>query len=335
MFLKKRYLAVSLILAVIYYINGLMGNFLLILFLAAGGALRWLPLLIALMLPAAAWLARLNIAEPLKASANFPLYLKLWYTGHYFPSYFTPHQWYHFALISTFFIVFFQKCFDRCAGKEKVRIFLFTLAAMWIAAYVFGEIVPVRGIILLQFLRSDVIFITLGIIFAADYIRSYFEGNSIKGAAIGGLAILALIEFSEPSYKEFILAALLLVSYESGIKKFLKKISSDPDRAFNMLLFLSGMLLAAFSGISFIAYNGSPKMLCMLVFSVMLVMSVRSRQSIVHSPKSVSGIITIAVLIVAALSFVHLFEYRIFSGNISNLFDQKDADWKDPYLSTG
>jgi len=51
---------------------------------------------------------------------------------------------------------------------------------MWIAAYIFADIFPVRSIILLQFLRSDASFIIFGIIFAADYIRTLFESNYLK-----------------------------------------------------------------------------------------------------------------------------------------------------------
>ena len=322
MFLKKRYLAVSLTLAVIYYINGLIGNFLLILFLAAGGASRWLPLFIALMLPGAAWILRLNITEPLKACADFPLYLKLWYAGHYFPSCYTPHQWYHFALISAFFIVFFQKGLSRCAENDKIKRFLYALVAMWIFAYIFADLIPARSVILLQFLRSDVIFIALGIIFGADHIRSFFAGRSLKSAAVGALTILALIEFSVPSYKEFVLAILLLASYETEIKIFLKNISADPQRLFGFLWFLSGIFLVGFSGISFFLYNGSPKMLCMFIFSIALILPAR------RPGMWFVNTVTAAALTIAACSYIHLYDYRVASREFSNLLDEKAVDWK-------
>ena len=314
MFLKKRYGATAVTLALIYYINALMGNFLLLLFIFARGFKKWLVPFSLLMIPAVAWILRLNISQPLEACADFALYLKLWYTGHYFPSYFTQNQWYYFALILAFFVLFFHKGMGRCRAKAETKRFLIALVVMWAAAWIFGELIPVRSIILLQLLRSDTIFIVIGVIFAADYIRHFLEKASLEGMAIGGLTALALVEFSLPSYKVPVLIMLLLVSY--GKRRF-----------FVVPAYAAG--LAAFSGIAFFAYHASPKMLCMFIFSAIMLYPTGSvGKGRTGNGKGIVNIATIAALIICALSFAHIYEYRIAARSFSNLLEEKDKDWK-------
>ena len=335
-FLRRRYIITACILALIYYINALIGNFLFILFSVATAykyfhetnkfdlrkTLYSLILFTSLMIPGLAWLVRLNVTNPARGSLNFVLFLKLWYTGHYFPSFFTVYQWYHFAVTCIFFIIFFSKGFGNCREKKVVRVFIFTLVAMWLAAAVFGEILPVRSLILFQLLRSDVLFIVLGIIFAAEYIRSFLDGRSIRDMAVAGLVILALIEFSEPSYAEFVLIVLLFTEYKARIEGFLSKITKDPARSFSFLWNLLVIFLVTFSAVSLFICKASPKMGCMLVFSIMLALDGHEVKACLKS------VVTALVLFVALFSYVHIFEYRITSMNFSNIFEERYTDWK-------
>ncbi|MFA5144247.1 MAG: hypothetical protein WC522_08835 [Candidatus Omnitrophota bacterium] len=291
MFLRKKYTVTYIILACIYYVNALIGNFLLVLFLFASAyeysckkntaglknIIYPLFLFVVLIIPGAAWIARLNITNPVHASENFSLYLKLWFTGHYFPSFFTAHQWYYFAVICIFFVIFFRRGFGYCREKNIIRIFLFVLVDMWLLAAVFGEVLPIRGLILLQFLRSDVLFIVLGITFAADYIRSMLDSKSARGIAIGGLIVLALIEFSKPPYIEFILIALILTEFEISIKNFLQQVTTDAEESLVFLWTFFAIFLITFSAASFFIYKASPKMGCFLIFSIALAMAGKKR----------------------------------------------------------
>ncbi|MFA6320291.1 MAG: DUF6798 domain-containing protein [Candidatus Omnitrophota bacterium] len=337
MFLRKKYMTAYTILACIYYINALIGNFLIILFIAASGyeymrkrnfaefkyIMRPALFFAALMIPGIVWLTHLNITNPAHAAANFPLYLKLWYTGHYFPSFFTAHQWYHFAVICIFFIIFFRKGFGRCSEKDTVRVFIYTLFAMWLFAALCAEILPVRSFILLQFLRSDVFFIVLGIIFAADYIRSLLYGKSLRSIAIGGLMVLALTEFSQPSYIEFILIALLLTEFELPIKNFLRKATQDPEGLFNLLWFFFTLAIVAFSAVPILLHKASPKMSCFLFFAVMLMVSGDKK-----APQRFKNLVAALVLAAAVFAYIHIIEYRAVSMNFSNMLTESDADWK-------
>lgn len=320
-FLKKRYVIACAILAAIYYVNALIGNFLLILFLAAScsgviparKAILPVILFAALMIPGLLWVIHINSIYPARAADNFPLLLKLWYPGHYFPAYFPFRIWYDLALAGAFLAVFFYRGIKTCRESTVIKAFLIAIALMWAFAGISAQLIPVRGFILMQFLRSDVLLIALGMIFAADYVRSLSEGPSVRRVAIGGLIVLALIEFSKPSYAEFILVALLLTELKDRI----------PTKIIDFAWISYGSFLAVFSAASLYLYKASPKMYCMLIFSLLLIMPEKRTL-----PRRLKNAAVAAVLLIAVLSFTHIFEFRAISRNYSNIFDKRNADWK-------
>lgn len=328
-FLKRKYVASAVILSLIYYVNALIGNFLIVIFLAAlykrgfKGALKPAAVFLCLMIPGAVWVLAANAGYSPAPSPDFASFLKLWFAGHYFPSTFSLTKWRYFLVICIFFAVFFRKGFKYCREKESLKYFLFAIFGMWALGAIFGEFLQARSMILLQFLRSDVLFIVFGLVFAAYYIGSLLDTGSVRDAAIAGLITLALIEFSKPFNMEFILVVLLLYEFRLPIEKALKKITYDPERIFGFLCTLFVVFLITLSAISFFIYKSSPKNGCMLLFLTALLAPGRERVGM-HSRK----IFTIAVFAIAFLSYVHIIEYRVVSRNFSNNFGDINEGWK-------
>ncbi|MBI4055479.1 MAG: hypothetical protein HY402_05030 [Elusimicrobia bacterium] len=224
-FLRRRYVASFLIVGSIYYIQGLTANFLLVMFgfaswpaisekdrkagerlsLGLGWAaffLLWLP-----------WLVMyFNRPGPAPASSTqlFVSMLKAWYPGHYFPSLWGGAKWTNLAAFIGLFSIFFHKGFPHSKASTEIKLFLVAMATMWCVAFVVGELVPVPSLILLQFFRSDVFFVSLGLIFAADYIRRLIETQALREVCWGALLVFVLVEFSGPRHHGAVMILLVL-----------------------------------------------------------------------------------------------------------------------------
>ena len=197
LFLRKRETPAFALLAATYYVNGLIANFVAVLFVFGSLPLTrplkkgWIVFLV-LWLPWLAWYARL----PHPASADTPGFvaaLKAWYPGHYFPSTWDAAKWERLLVYLTLFAVFIRSGLERSAPARAVRPFLWAFAAMWSAAVLFGEAVPTRELIVLQFLRSDALFACLGLVFAADYLRRLLDGGTLAEWALGALLLHSLV----------------------------------------------------------------------------------------------------------------------------------------------
>ena len=76
----------------------------------------------------------------------------------------------------------------RAAGspeEKSVGTFMRAFYALWAAAFIFGELLPLPRLVNLQLFRSDAFFCLFGIIFAADFIRLRFEKEEPGGWALG------------------------------------------------------------------------------------------------------------------------------------------------------
>ncbi len=195
-FLKSRYRPAFALLGAALFLNGLAAAYLAILFAAASpGAwdrrLRngWL-LFVAVFACWAAWAASL----PNPGGGAGPAYLAVlrrWYPGHYFPFSWTAAKWFGAAVLVPLNALLIIPGLKGCSAPGRIKAFLLAFAAMWGAAFVFGELLPERHLVALQLLRSDSLFCLLGVVFAGDLLRRLLEGEAAGDWALAAYAALS------------------------------------------------------------------------------------------------------------------------------------------------
>ncbi|NQT90840.1 MAG: hypothetical protein HQ558_06255 [Candidatus Omnitrophica bacterium] len=337
-FLQKRYKTTALILVFIYYINALMGNFIFVMFLFASLYL-WLYgrekdqlksigfsflLFLLLVLPGAIWVIRGSMAHPYEASSNFIVWLKNWYPLHYFPSTWSGFKWSHFIIFLVYFAVFFKKGFKDTKSGGIIRSFIWALFSMWTIAFVLGEFFQMRRIILLQFFRSDVFFIVLGCVFAANYIKGLIEKGSLRNFVLSALIIFALLEFNKPNYAGGIMILLLLHEFRLQALSALSKVSANGDMLLKLIRRIFILFLITLAVKDLLVYLTPGKISCFLI--LLTIAYIADKQRI--APR-LSRQVIICVMIFSLLPYATIMRQRIKEGNISNcsspdIYD----DWK-------
>lgn len=214
LFLKKKYVPAFAALGAMLFINGLPALYLAALY---AFALRGAPdakemrrgwaVLGAVALAWLAWLHSLHnqFGGP---GPEYSALLKRWYPGHYFPSGWAGAKWFRIAVFLPLNLLL---VYGRAAGspeEKKVRSFLPAFYALWAAAFVFGELLPLPRLVNLQLFRSDAFFCLLGLIFAADFLRDSFEKEEPGGWALAALLLLSFTETGPAVYPLFALALL-------------------------------------------------------------------------------------------------------------------------------
>jgi len=215
LFLRKKYVPAFLALGVALFVNGLLALFLAALYAAAlPGApdrramLRgWAALGLA-ALPWLGWLLTLHNAFG-GPGPDYAALLKAWYPGHYFPSGWDAGKWLRIAAFVPLNLLLIYGGAAGAPEERQVRAFLKAFYALWAAALVFGELLPLPRLVNLQFFRSDAVFCLLGVIFAADFLRARFESREPGGWALAGLLLLSFMETGPAIYPLCALALLL------------------------------------------------------------------------------------------------------------------------------
>lgn len=245
LFLRKKYLPAFAALAAMLFVNGLSALYLAALYAFAlrgapdAAAMRrgW-ALLGAVALAWFAWLYSL----PNQFGGPGPEYsaiLKTWYPGHYFPSDWSGAKWFRIAVFVPLNLLLIR---DRAAvspNEREIRSFLPAFYALWAAAFVFGELLPLPRLVNLQLFRSDAFFCLFGLIFAADFLRVLYEKEEPGGWALGTLLLLSFTETGPAVYPLFVLA--LLAAWRFG-PAWLFRAAALAGAAFcaKELLFLAG-----------------------------------------------------------------------------------------------
>lgn len=218
-FLRGRYVMAFLVAGLLYFVNALMANFLAVLLFAASASITdwkkywkaWAVFFVAIVAFALWHLSHTNRFGP--ASADFIRLLKMWYAGHYFPSTWSDEKWTSIAVFFGFFAIFVAAQWRQLAARNVFVRFGIAFAAMWGAAVVFSESVPVRQILVLQFFRSDSIFAVFGLLFAAAFMSELLREKTYAAIAVSGLILTAFFEIAAPLLKAYILVFVLVVSY--------------------------------------------------------------------------------------------------------------------------
>jgi len=294
-FLKRKYFISFVLLAFIYYINGLIGTFILILFIfgtykAERDIWRNWAVFLILWIPWLLWYIGLpNVNSG--PTAGFISILKAWYPGHYFPSHWSFDRWKNLTVYLIYFFLFFKFGFKNAKKSIDIQPFIAAILTLWSMAFVFGEFIPVRQIILLQFFRSDILFISLGLVFAADYIRRYVDSGRLECISLAGLLLLVFTEGLPPFYA---LPVLILLLFFFLPYKIYFKIST--------FIFLILCVLDIFSDPIFLK-----KILVVSLFLSFILIS-KSKENLMISKKRLSYIILPFLVMVPYMAII---QYRI------------------------
>ena len=220
LFLRKKYLPAFAALGAMLFINGLLAFFLAALY---ASALRGAPdapsmrrgwaALGAISLPWLAWLASLHNQFG-GAGPDLAALSKLWYPGHFFPSAWSADKWFRLAVFLPLNLLLIYGRAAASPRERTTRAFMRAFYALWTAAFVFGELLPLPRLVNLQLFRSDAFFCLFGIIFAADFLRGLFGKEESGGWALGALILLSFTETGPAVYPLFALA--LLAAWRCG-----------------------------------------------------------------------------------------------------------------------
>ena len=294
-FVQERYVPAFAMLGSVYYLNGLLANFVAIMF---GFATRRAPRPVwrgwvtfaAIVAPWLIWYtARPNVfGGPTQV---FISTLRAWDPGHYFPSGWAFEKWKHIGIFIAYLMFFLIRGLASMRPAGTVRAFLWAFGAMWLAALVFGEWLPIPQLIALQFFRSDVLFVSLGLIFAAAYLQGLLETKSIRDVALAGLLVLVLTEIATPFYALPALVVLLLSQ-------------SRYRRASEV--FLWGFLLVCVSDLVRTPLGMKKTLLVIAGLSVLLMARPKPERSVSSS----SRVATAWVLGLALVPFLSIVQYR-------------------------
>ena len=343
MFINKKYIKSFLLLSAIYYINPLKGNFLMAMFIACFvyfwiyrekyicdiKRMRYAFLIfIILMLPGVFWFIKANAADTVRASMYFVSLLRRWYPGHYFPSQWAAYYWKNLVIFLVYFVFLIRKGIVHCKARRIVEVSIFALVNLWLVAFTFGEILPVRRIILLQFFRSDVFFVSIGLVFAANYIRILLESRSLRDILLAGLVIFSFIEFSGPPVAGWIIALFLLYEY---IKHISGKTAIDTGRVVFLDNTIAVYVLAVFVIFAMNIILHTAAITKILVFLVLLALFLIAGKNAIKEKYRI--FIVSLVLIAVLFPYAWIMEYRLLNRSLSNSLEYHlDSDWKDTQI---
>lgn len=232
LYLKRNFVLSFLILGIAYYFNHIIANFILIMFVFAQFnatvksktktgwiifALLWIP-----------WLF-LSLKQnffgvfPSKDITFFLQHMPL--TKVYFPFTWSLEKYLHATVFLILFSIFLQKGFKNCMVSSDIKAFILACITMWSMAFAFSVsfgsyllFFPVKQTITFQLLHSDIFFITLGLIAAADYIQRLIYDGSLINSIVAILLVFVIVTLTEPVHALTVLALFLL--YLRGIKYF-------------------------------------------------------------------------------------------------------------------
>jgi len=200
---------------------------------------------------------------------------------------------------------------------------------MWSLALIFGDIFPMWSVILLQFLRSDALFISLGLIFMADYMRTLlFEKRSARDFIMVILVMAVFTDFTAPHYLGPIMFIFLLNEGRQRILLFLRNKVDDPKRFFDLLWISCVITLICASAIFIFTQVSKVKIGFMMVFLIFLVTAGERRMA----PFISKGYALAAILSILLIPHVPVMQLRLSDRSLTEFFDIRDKDWRDAQL---
>ncbi len=203
-FLRKKYISCFVLLAMIYYFNSLMANYLAVMFFFASVYLfretknrdtkktlilswvlfiiLWLPFLVDVF-------SRPSLTLP---TGQLVSLLKSWHPGHYFASSWSIHKWQLSALYLLVFSALLWKSRNKNTYHPILFYFLLAMFSMWLVAFIFSDMIPWPAILIMQFYRCDVFFVLFGTLAGASYISGLIRTRKVD-ALIQALFLILLL----------------------------------------------------------------------------------------------------------------------------------------------
>ncbi|MDD5628502.1 MAG: hypothetical protein PHU21_05530 [Elusimicrobia bacterium] len=136
--------------------------------------------------------------------------LRLWYPGHYFPSLWSAAKWSDILTKVPLLLGLVWSALPRCKPSRSLRAFLAAVAAMALAAWFFGEVLPVPAVVLAQLFRGDAVFCVLALVCAADRIAAALDEPGLVPLALGALTVACLARVGPSPYPLCVLLLLVL-----------------------------------------------------------------------------------------------------------------------------
>jgi len=312
LFMKKRYVASFSIAALIYYFNGLIANFVLVMFAFASvrqvkPVLRGWIMFILMWLPWFIWYLGITKSGH-SFSPSFLVDLRTWYPGHYFPSEWDLPKWENAVIFLVFFSMFFYHGLKYARSAKQIEIFISAIATMWLVAFISGELIYIPRVALLQFFRTDVFLIVFGLIFAAEYIRKMLETRSLHYTALSGLILIILIEVKEP---RFALPVLIVYTLSLLPYRFIYKAC------------IAGFLVLCFTLMFKYSFFMEKIILVMLLLGILLI--VGSEDKPIASMRI--RVVHIAIVSLIIVSYIPAVMYRIETKDFARK-TQARQDWE-------
>ena len=200
-FLKKKYIFSFALLAFSYYFSGLLANYVVFIFLVSiliswrdedkeikKSFVRAFGLFLLFVLPWLIW--PLGKYSSGLSSPEFIALLKNYHAGHSFASSWDIYKWQRIGIYLLLFLFFIRNGTSR--DHKSVLSFVKAILILWLTGFIFGEIIPVRLVVVSMLFRSDIFVVLFGILFAADYLQKMIFSRQPQGLMIGYLLILVL-----------------------------------------------------------------------------------------------------------------------------------------------
>ncbi len=339
LFLQKKYPASLLLLAALFLINALTSFHLLVILLFGStvilknseGQNEKKPLIVAWLIFFALWIPYLfwSISKTAGLTSNpqFMLYLKNYYSGHYFPFSWDAAKYLKaLCFIALFTVFFFHAPLDK--NKKTVRAFAVGVFTLWLAAFIFSEVIPLRIPTILMPFRSDIFLIIFGLLYAADYIRKLIFSPKASHPIMALLLTLTLTDIQ--LLTPLVLAALswlFLVFFANENKN----INNVRFKKFISAFYLLSLVIVFCLCISWIIYSPLKiKSYVLILLTIGFLIASHTMPVLTLSSQNqnryVAGIIIVCVLINC-----DLIAYRMKAGELSFVSPIR-SDWRKTQL---
>lgn len=296
LFLKNKYTPSFIILALIYYLNGLNVNFTIMLFAFAFIAVKnkkaYLKALIApaiILIPWAYFYFTAN-SPFLPKSPEFMKILRYWYSEHYFILGRQPEFYAGILSLIPLLALAVYTATAKTKFFKTFKAFLCAFFVMWLTAFIFADLIPVSSITVIQLLRSDSVLCVFGAIALAPFIIKLIKQNNAKSVALAFLFAACALTFIDSI---FIFFALFIFISEKFFKSRYTKLTAAAAGIY--AIGLLAVMREIFSPMS-----------AVLIFSVLYLTAGKKLNAFYFSRKKIC--IAFIVIIMAA-------QYAVITGN--------------------
>lgn len=260
----------------------------------------------------------------LTSSPQFILYLKNYFPGHYFP-----YSWDMAKYLKAIsFIGFFLAFFYRAPSEENQKIikaFAGGVFFLWFVAFLFSEIIPLRAPIILMPFRSDIFFVTFGLLYAAHYITKLIFSQKVSHPVMALLLTLTLTDIQLFTPISLITLCGLFLAFFANEERDATQVNTFKNVvSFLYVLALICVFLLCVLWLQYEPLKIKSYLLILITLSF-LIISEKPLKSAAMTWKK--NLYIIRIIILCLLTNFDLISYRIKAGQLS-FVSQIRSDWK-------